>query len=305
MDLPTHRVPAPDGWVLDILDLEPTGPARGVVIAGHAMMVDRRTFRPGRSDRPGLAQTLVDAGFRVLLPDLRGHGRSGPLPRAGGDWSYDQLVADTAVLVDLARTLAPALPLALLGHSLFAHTSLAWLGQHPDAPVAAHVALAMDVWLRSSEPSRARWLLKRGAMALADRVAVAHGHFPATRLRLGNMDESAGYWRDIARNVREGRWLARDGTDYHAGLARVTCPCLHVVSVYDSLYARPASALRLTAAIAHRTVWQLGRDPAHADLRLDHMGLLTGASAALWRSVAAWLTTTLPPPATTSPTPML
>ena len=106
-------------------------------------------------------------------------------------------------------------------------------------------------------------------------------------------------------SASRGRWLADDGLDYQALLPRVRCPCLHVVSVYDSLYARPASALRLTAAIAHRTVWQLGRDPAHADLRLDHMGLLTGASAALWRSVAAWLTTTLPPPATTSPAPML
>ena len=81
MSSTAHRVPAPDGWVLDVLDLEPAGPARGVVVAGHAMMVDRRTFRPGK---PGLARTLVDAGLRVLLPDLRGHGRSGPTPRAGG-----------------------------------------------------------------------------------------------------------------------------------------------------------------------------------------------------------------------------
>jgi predicted alpha/beta hydrolase len=294
MSPPAHRIAAPDGWVLDVLDLEPATTARGLVIAGHAMMVDRRTFRAGR---PGLAQTLVDAGFRVLLPDLRGHGRSGPTPRAGGDWSYDQLVADTAVYLQLARSLAPQLPVALLGHSLFAHTSLAWLGQHPDAPVAAHVALAMDVWLRACEPSRARWLVKRGVMATAARIAATHGHFPAKQLRLGNMDESAGYWRDIADNVRAGHWLARDGTDYHAGLARVRCPCLHVVSVRDRLFARPASALRLTAGIARREVWQLGRDPELARLRPDHMGVLTGASEPLWRAVAAWLDRTLPPPA--------
>ena len=136
-------------------------------------------------------------------------------------------------------------------------------------------------------------------MAAAARVAAAHGHFPATRLRLGSMDESAGYWHDIAENVRAGHWRARDGTDYHAGLARVRCPCLHVVSERDRLYARPASALRLTAKIGDRTVWLLGsrREPALARLRPDHMGVLTGASAPLWRAVAAWLDRTLPPPA--------
>ena len=290
-----HRVPAPDGWTLDVLDLEPRDAPRGIIVAGHAMMVDRRTYRPGRNDdRPGLARTLVDAGFRVLLPDLRGHGRSGPLPRDGGDWSYEQLVDDTAVYVALARELAPRLPVVLLGHSLFAHTSLAWLGQHADAPVAAHVGLAMDVWLRDCEPSRARWLLKRSVMATAEKIARAHGHFPATRLRMGNMDESAGYWADIARNVRAGTWAARDGTDYRAGLARVACPCLHVVSVRDRLYASPASALCLTSVVPRRTVWQLGRDPGLDQLRPDHMGLLTGDSEPLWRGVAAWLHETLP-----------
>ena len=297
--MPTHahRLAAPDGWVLDVLDLEPAGPARGLVIAGHAMMVDRRTYRPAEPPaRPGLAPTLVAVGFRVLLPDLRGHGRSGPTPADGGDWTYDQLVADTGVYVELARALAPGLPVALLGHSLFAHTSLAWLGQHPAAPVAAHVALAMDVWLRACEPSRARWLLKRAALNTAAGVATVAGRFPATRLRLGSMDESASYWADITRGARSGVWHARDGVDYHAGLARVRCPCLHVVSVGDRLLAHPAAALRMSAALPRRTAWVLGRDPAFAGLRPDHMGLLTGPSEPLWRALVAWLDEQLPRP---------
>jgi len=225
----------------------------------------------------------------VLLPDLRGHGRSGPTPREGGDWSYDELVADTGVYVELARRLAPGLPVVLLGHSLFAHTSLAWLGQHPDAPVAAHVALAMDVWMRACEPSRPRWLLKRATMAVAAGVTALAGYFPAARLGLGSMDEARGYWADISRGVRVDGWRGRDGVDYHAGLAAIRCPCLHVVSAGDRLLAHPAAALRLTAAIPGRTAWQLGTDAAFADLRPDHMGLLTGPSAPLWRAIAEWL----------------
>lgn len=291
MTIPSHRVSAPDGWVLDVLDLVPAGPARAVVVAGHAMMVDRRTFRPAR---PGLARTLVDAGFRVLLPDLRGHGRSGPTPRDGGDWSYDDLVADTAVLLDLARSLDPTAPRVLLGHSLFAHTSLAWLGRHPDADVAAHVALAMDVWVRECEPSLAARAVKRALIAASAVLAAGGGGFPSARIGLGSMDESRGYWAGITRSARAGRWQSDAGLDYRAGLARVRCPCLHVVSAGDRLLARPASALRLTATLPRRTVWHLGADrpgqpPALAALRPGHMAMVTGACEPLWRALAAWL----------------
>lgn len=294
----SHRVAAPDGWILDILDLPAEGPARAVVIAGHAMMVDRRTFRPGR---PGLARALQRAGFRVLLPDLRGHGRSGPTPRAGGDWTYDQLVADTAVHIDLARDLAQGLPIATLGHSLYGHTALAHLARRPDAPVAAHVALGMDVWVRASEPSALAWAAKRALVAASVPLATAVGWFPAVRLGVGSMDEALGYWTSITGGVRRGRWLSDDGLDYQLLLPRVRCPCLHVVSAGDPLLGRPASALRLTANLRERTAWHLGtRDhatpPALAHLRPGHMALLTGACEPLWSAVATWLHAALPTP---------
>lgn len=287
----SHRIAAPGGWTLDVLDLPADGPARGLVIAGHAMMVDRRTFRPGR---PGLARTLQQAGLRVLLPDLRGHGRSGPTPRDGGDWTYDALVADTGALVDLARSLAPELPIATLGHSLFGHTALAWLAEHPDAPVAAHVALGVDVWVRASEPSPLLWALKRGLVAASVPLTAAVGKFPAVRLGVGSMDEARGYWTSITGGVRRGRWLAADGRDYQALLPRIRCPVLHVVSAGDRLLARPASALHLTAGLRERTAWHLGTaahatPPALQTLRPGHMAMLTGPSQPLWQAVATWL----------------
>jgi predicted alpha/beta hydrolase len=293
----SHRVTTPDGWTLDVLDLPAAAPARAVVIAGHAMMVDRRTFRPGR---PGLARTLQQAGFHVLLPDLRGHGRSGPTPRRGGDWTYDQLVADSAVLLALARRLAPSLPIATLGHSLFGHTALAHLARHPDAPVAAHVALGMDVWVRANEPSPLAWLLKRGLVAASAPLAELAGCFPAARLGVGSMDEARGYWTSITRGARRGRWLGDDGLDYQALLPRVRCPCLHVVSAGDRLLGRPASALNLTATLRERTVWHLGTrehatPPALQHLRPGHMAMLTGPCEPLWQAIADWLHATLPP----------
>ncbi|MEZ4451411.1 MAG: alpha/beta fold hydrolase [Nannocystaceae bacterium] len=292
LDVVRRSIAAADGWTLDVLEVLSQGTARGLVIAGHAMMVDRRTLL--RSDRPSLVATLAAAGFRVLVPDARGHGASGPRAEEGGVWTYDDLVDDTAPLLALARALAPGLPIALLGHSLFAHTSLAWLVQHPDAPVAAHIGLAMDVWGRGREPSPIKWAQKRLQLAVSGGLARVLGRFPARRLGIGSNDESLAYWRWFRRP-----WGRADGSvDYAASLPKLRLPCLHVVSRGDRLLARPAAALRLTAGLADREVWHLGHPSAPGELAAlapDHMGVVTDpGSAPLWRALAGWLDRRLP-----------
>ncbi|MCA9680804.1 MAG: alpha/beta fold hydrolase, partial [Myxococcales bacterium] len=160
-----HSLAAGDGWLLRVWDYwtgsassRPGEGPRGVVILGHAMLADSRTL--ARPDRPSLASVLVEAGFRVLVPDLRGHGQSGPCPRDGGDWVLDDIVEDIGVYVDLARSLEPQRPIALVGHSLFGLASLAWIGQNPDPKVRAVAAVTCDIWNHRFEPSRLFWWLK-------------------------------------------------------------------------------------------------------------------------------------------------
>ncbi|PCC72842.1 Predicted alpha/beta hydrolase [Nannocystis exedens] len=295
-----HRIRAADGWRLSVLDLEPAGAAWGVVVAGHAMMVDRRTLL--RRDRPCLARTLCDAGLRVLLPDLRGHGASGPDPAHGGDWSYDQLVEDTAVYLDLARRLAPDLPLATLGHSLFGHTTAAWCTTAAAREVApaAHVALCADFWLPGTDDRRLVWRLKRLLMGLATCSTGVLGSLPARRFGVGSADEAYTYFEDFRRCIAGDGWRARDGHDYRAGLAGVELPVLLVTSEGDRL-APPRTAERLWSPLPRRTTWRLG--PAGAtdeDGRAlpelaglgapGHMAAVTDpASAPLWRAIATWL----------------
>ena len=49
--------------------------------------------------RPGVIHALVDAGYRVLTPDLRGHGRS-DAPHEPEAYGWDRLVADETGLLD-------------------------------------------------------------------------------------------------------------------------------------------------------------------------------------------------------------
>lgn len=291
-----HSLEAPDGWILRVYDYPPAGTPRGVVVAGHAMMVDARTI--SRADRASLASQLVEQGFRVLVPDLRGHGNSGPLPAEGGEWTYDDLVNDVGVYVELAQALEPDRPLALLGHSLFGHCALAWLGQHPDAPVRSVALLAVEVWNKQHEARLTRWWLKRLLYIVSLVIVGMRGYMPARALRLGSADEASAYWYQFNRMQQLNAWCSFDTrTDYAAGLERVVCPVLHVASEADWLYANPRSALQFTAPLPTREVVVCGRDDAPGALhrmRPDHMGMLTSPeSQPLWRFVGRWLLRTL------------
>ncbi len=286
-----HSITAHDGWRLSVQDLLPEGRARGIAIAGHAMMVDRRTiYRPSA---PTLAGTLLSRGWRVLVPELRGRGASGPTPRQGGDWSYDDLIADVGSYVDLARRLAPDLPLVLVGHSLFAHLSLAWLGVHPDAPIAATAALAANVWGRAWDDSALSWAKKRATIALTKALVALYGYVPSGRFDFGSCDEAKSYWRDLTGWVTEGRW-GNATTDFHANLARIRSPVLHVVSDGDRLFASADEALRWSAILGERrTVLRVGPrcdDPRLRALAPDHMPMVTSRSSEpIWIAIAEWL----------------
>jgi predicted alpha/beta hydrolase len=284
-------IDAPDGWRLAVTDVMPEGPARGVVIAGHAMMVDGRTL--WRADRPSLAGTLAARGFRVLVPDLRGHGLSGPTPSQGGRWSYADLVADVPRYVALARALEPRAPVVLLGNSLFGHLALVWLGRAPDAGVRALVGLAVNIWGRRWTATRTRWWLKRALAELSVPLVRRVGRLPVRRLGLGSADESAAYWLEMARWVLEDRWGARDD-EYTRAMARVDCPVLMVTSEGDRLLAHPDDAALFTRALGHRReLWCVGPGSALPSLRSiapGHVGMVRDPSAApLWDALGSWI----------------
>jgi alpha-beta hydrolase superfamily lysophospholipase len=172
-----------DGWILQGEVLTPENP-RAVAIVGHAMMVDRRTLRQ-------LVAHLVEQQIAVVWFDLRGHGESGPLPRDGGRWCYDDLVEDVPQLIRFARERFPELPLMIVGHSLFGHATLAHLTRHPATRLDKLVLLASN-FVHPEWNWRA--LADKGApILLMSAITRAVGYFPVRLMKLGTADEAAPY----------------------------------------------------------------------------------------------------------------
>jgi predicted alpha/beta hydrolase len=281
------EVACADGWRLRG-ELVVGAPPVAVAVVGHAMMVDRRTL-----DRPrgrGLVSHLAARGIACVWADLRGHGKSGPRPEAGGDWGYDDLVEqDVPALLGVARARFPGLPLATVGHSLFGHVALAHVARHPAAPVDGLVLRACSAANPEWRNRPRTWVVKRAlieVMGLATRLA---GRLPVRRLGYGTDDEAAGYVADFVRCARGPDWRARDGFGYWDALPSVRRPLLALVGAGDRIMSPPADARGLAERVPGARVEVVGR---HSGLPFDpdHMGLvLDGRARPAWERAAEFI----------------
>jgi pimeloyl-ACP methyl ester carboxylesterase len=112
-----------------------------VVVVAHG-------FAGSRQIMQAYSLHLAQAGYRVLAYDLQGHGRN-PVPMSGDVTAITGttalLVAETQRVIAAARALAPAGPVALLGHSMATDIIIRAAEAETAAgrPVAAVVAISM------------------------------------------------------------------------------------------------------------------------------------------------------------------
>jgi pimeloyl-ACP methyl ester carboxylesterase len=91
------------------------------IVLCHGITATRRYVVHG-------SRALERSGYAVTTYDARGHGESDPAPDGQG-YGYPQLVGDLEAVV--ATTVGDA-PFVLAGHSMGAHTAVAYALRHPE-----------------------------------------------------------------------------------------------------------------------------------------------------------------------------
>lgn len=90
----------------------------GVVVSLHALLADRSSFAAPRAE--------LEASYRVILPDARGHGAS---PSVANQWySIAELAADVIAILDAEHIEAPH----LIGHELGGATAFEMARRNPE-----------------------------------------------------------------------------------------------------------------------------------------------------------------------------
>ncbi|NLG51999.1 MAG: alpha/beta hydrolase [Chloroflexi bacterium] len=141
-----------------------TTPQKGIVCLIHGLGEHSGRYAP-------IAQALTQAGYVLLAPDLRGHGRS---EGARGDApTYATLLDDITLLLAQAAGRFPTAPRFLYGHSMGGNLALNYALRYPHSIAGAVISAP---WLALAfTPPRAKLLLARVLQKVVPHLTMPSG----------------------------------------------------------------------------------------------------------------------------------
>lgn len=208
-------------------------PGRAPILLIHGSTIT------GRADWANIAPRLAGAGYRVIVPDCRGHGQSSN-PQL--TYSFTELADDMAALI---RALGYERA-HIIGHSNGGNVALVTLLEHPEVtqtciPQAANAYVSQD--LIDKEPR----------LFEPDRVARESPAWRAKMIELHGPTHGPEYWRDLLRLTVHA--IITEPNYTPADLARVEQPVLVIQGENDTVNAPSQHAQFIARHIPNAELW--------------------------------------------------
>ncbi len=202
-------------------------PSAPVLICMPAMGTRAAYYTP-------LADAVVQAGFQVVVGELRGQGTSSVRVQRGVRYGYHEMVTyDYPALFRAVADAFPHAPRYLLGHSLGGQVGMLYLSQEPHMAKGVVLVGAPSCHYRGWPFPVSLGMLAGVHVAVA--VSSVVGYYPGRRIGMLG-DNSAGTMYDFAAQVRTGRYqVPSSDVDFEALLAKVDLPVLAVTVQGDRM----------------------------------------------------------------------
>ena len=218
----------------------------------------------------GMFDPVVDrfaARHRVIIPDLRGHGRSRGLPPP---YTARQLAADLASLLDYLAIDSTDVLGYSHGGAIAQQLALDYPGKCGRLVLVCTYAFNMATWRERVEGHVLPPALRALGMARLAKLVLAQA---APQLGREHIDWLAGLMADQDAKVMASAWKAAMAFDSRPRLAGITCPTLVIAAANDKAvpihHAKmlhdgiPGSSLVIIDAAGHALIWthpeELGR----------------------------------------------
>lgn len=207
-------------------------PGRAPVLLIHGSTID------GPTDWSDIAPALAE-GYKVLVPDCRGHGRSN---NPNLSYSFGELADDAATFI---RSLGYQRA-HVIGHSNGGNVALVLLVEHPDV-VQTCIPQAANAYVT-------QYLLEREpAVFDPERVARESPEWMNEMITLHSTVNGKEYWRDLLRiTVQE---IISEPNYTTADLAKVKRPVLVIMGADDTVNAPDRHAQYIAENIPNAELW--------------------------------------------------
>lgn len=235
----------------------------------------------------GLGPYLLERGYDVWIPELRGHGRS-PRDRRFRSWSAEEQMRFDLPAVQRLVATETGRDAQWVGHSwggvaILGSMGAGWLlGERMRSAVVLGANITEgDTWLKRMLPRATAWAL-----------LTVLGRVPAALFRLGPEPESRAYMLDFFRwKGPNAQWRTRDGRDYWDGIRRAKVPLLAFAAANDTMDPVPGCRFLFDAVGSEDKEWVLLGTEQGFSKNYGHVEMIISkaASKEVWPRIADWL----------------